>query len=474
MATTNGILKVRALALITAATTLDDVAYLTKGIVDSGDMDSTTEKAIYDKVVALQGTATAKQVSYIMSALQNSSKYDTDIYQLGTPGQIGFGVATCPSYLIPTGWSGLDGHDRITSQNYGNYIDENGSVLVYVPKHYFKYVGNELSFTQNALTGYVLDRSFVNAGAGINGVFVYKYDGSAENGKFVSKRFAKPCSTNAAHNPISVLSTAPTNTYGGMYKAVKSAGANYFVTPQYQRAMLARLALAHGKAATSTAACAFIDVNPKMPKGNLNNALRDINDAGVAFTSDGYSNCALTGSGVPFAKTTHNGQECGISDVTGNMYKLASGFIRMDATGFLVLKESVDIRTITDDTTGATGAYNTALYDVLDLDDLAMTTAGAWTYFGNAAETVFAMSTDRTSNAYKRTAFGLPNATGVSAAGTTEFGNDGLYKMLRNEMACIVGGYWSNASYAGPFFMFLNDNRTHSNYYTGGRASYLV
>lgn len=474
MATTNGILKVRALALITAATTLDDVAYLTKGLVDNGDMDSTVEKAIYDKVVALQGTATAKQVAYIMSALQSSSKYDTDIYQLGTPGQIGFGVATCPAYLIPSGWTGMDGHDRITSPNYGNYVDANGSVLVYIPKHYYKFVGNELSFSQNAVTGFVLDRSFVNAGVEINGIFVYKYGGSNLAGIMVSKRFAAPLSTNAAHNPISALSTAPANNYGGVYKAAKSAGASYFSTPIFHYTMLARLALAHGKAATSTAACAFIDVNPKFPKGNLANALRDVNDTSVTFTSDNYSNCALTGSGVPFAKTTHNGQECGVADLTGNMWEIASGFIRMDATGFLVLKESVDIRTITDDTTGATGAYNTALYDVLDLDDHAMSTTGVSVYFGNGTEQVFAMSTDRATNDYKRTAAGIPSVLGVSGSGTTEFGNDYLYKYTRNEMACIVGGLWGGTSDAGVFAMNLYHSRTYSNYAVGCRASYLV
>lgn len=474
MATTNGILKERALALIIAATSLEDVTYLTKSLSDSKQLDSTLNKAIYDKVLALSPTSTAKEVSYILSALSNSDIYDDEKYKLGTKGKIGFGVAACPDYLLPDGWLKFFDSEIVGTKNYGNYIDANDSVVCYIPKHWLKITGNEIDFANVATTGYVLDRSFINAGVEVNGVFIYKYGGSNVNGKFVSKQFMPPCSTSLDHNPISDLTGTPTNTYGGMYKAVKSAGSNYFLTPVFNYTMLARLALAHGKAATSTAACAFIDVNPKMPKGNLANALRDVNDASVTFTSDGYSNCALTGSGSVFSKTTHNGQDCGVADLTGNMYELASGFIRMDATGFLVLKESVDIRIIADDTTGATGAYNTALYDVLDLYDLAITTTGAWTYFGNAAETVFAMSTDRASNAYKRTAFGIPNATGVSAAGTTEFGNDGLYKMLRNEMACIVGGTWGNSSYAGPFFMSLDYYRTLSILYTGGRASYLV
>lgn len=236
--------------------------------------------------------------------------------------------------------------------------------------------------------------------------------------------------------------------------------------------MLARLALAHGKASTSTAVCAFIDVNPKMPKGNLSNALKDVNDSSVTFQSDGYSNCALTGSGSNFAKTTHNGQDCGIADLNGNMWEVASGFIRMDSTGFLVLKESVDITSIaTDSTTQAGGgAYDIDLYDVLDISDLVYDNSG-WTYLGNGIETVFGMSTDRTSATYKRTAVGIPLATGVSGSGTTEFGNDGVYRYLRNEMACQCGGNWSTTSYAGVFAMHLYVYRTYSDSQVGGRAS---
>ena len=234
--------------------------------------------------------------------------------------------------------------------------------------------------------------------------------------------------------------------------------------------MLARMAKAHGEASTSTSACAYIDVNPKMPKGCNNNALADVNDTSVTFVGSGYSNCANTGSGEPFAKTTHNGQACGIADLNGNMYELGSGFIRMDAEGFLVLKESVDITAIVNDGTGETGAYNTALYDVIDISDVVSGNT-AWTYYGNASNQVFDFSTDRNSTAYKRTAIGIPLASGVSGSGTTEFGNDGLYRYLRNEMACLCGLYWSGASLAGAFAVALSDYRAVSSYSRGGRAS---
>lgn len=476
MSNTKSVLKDRAKALIDSAATLEDVSYLVKSLSDSNELDSTISEAIHDKVVSLSPTSTAKEIAYVLKALQNANDiYDTELYSIGTAGEIGFGVATCPPNLLPDGWVALEGHDNIVSPNYGNYLDANGSVLVYIPKHYYKYAGNTCYIANRETSGYVIDRSFINAGAEVSGIFVYKYGASNSNGIFASVKNQDPLSTSSTHSPMSGLTGAHVNNYGGLYTAVKTAGADYFLTSIFNYSMLARLALAHGQAAASTVACAFIDVNPKMPKGSLINALRDVNDSGVTFTPSGYSNCALTGSGVPFAKTTHNGQDCGIADLNGNMWEVASGFIRYDADGFLVLKESVDIKSIVNDsvTQAGGGAYDKDLYDVIDISDLVSANDG-WTYLGNGAESVFAMNTDRATTDYKRTALGIPRAAGVSASGTTEFGNDGVYRYLRNEMACLCGGHWGGSSYAGVFAMYLYNYRANSRSDVGGRASFLV
>jgi hypothetical protein len=249
--------------------------------------------------------------------------------------------------------------------------------------------------------------------------------------------------------------------------------AEAFLTPAYHYSMLARIAKAHGEAALSTTACAFIDVLPKLPKGCNNNALADVQDSSVLYVSSGYSNCGLTGSASNFAKTTHNGQACGIADLNGNMWEVASGFIRYTANGFLMLKESVDIRTIMNDsiTAGAGGAYDVNLYDVVDISDVVFDTSTV--YFGNGTNQVFAMSTDRASAAYKRTALGIPTATGVSATGSTEFGNDGLYRNLVDQMACMRGGTWVGSSASGPSTVGLSLARTNSHDTVCARASFL-
>jgi hypothetical protein len=397
------------------------------------------------------------------------------IYSLGTVGEIGFGVATAkPSQYEQIGAIPLSGHDVIGNENYGNYMHGySGAILCFVPKHYIKITGNTFEFSDIAATGFVLDRSFINGGIEIPGVFVAKYS-ITRNGTIASAQpFKDPMSTNSTHNPISALAGTPVNNYGGLYTAVKTMSAEAFLTPAYHYSMLARIAKAHGEAALSTTACAFIDVLPKLPKGCNNDALRDAQDSSVLYTASGYLNCGLTGSASNFAKTTHNGQACGIADLNGNMWEVASGFIRYTANGFLVLKESVDIRTIINDsiTAGAGGAYDVNLYDVIDISDVVFD--ATTTYFGNGTNQVFAMSTDRASAAYKRTALGIPTATGVSAAGSTEFGNDRLYRNLVDQMACMRGGSWGASSAAGPSTVYLNDARTTSHFTVCARASFL-
>ena len=391
------------------------------------------------------------------------------IYFIGTVGELGFGVGAIPS--VPTGFSKIFGHDDPTSDNYGNVLDPTGSVMVWVPRFYFKWnLDNTVDISGIALAGYALHRAFVDGGEEKAGFFVDKYGCGNVAGVFASKQGIDPCSTNAAHNPIASLNNTPANNYGGLYKAVKTRSADHLLTSIFIYNALATLAHAQGKAGTN---CAFSDVSPLHPKGNNNNALKDTNDTSVLFTSSGYSNCAMTGSGVPFAKTTHNGQNCGVADLNGNMWEVASGFIKYGAADaiFKILKESTRLADILDDTItqGLGGAYDIDLYDSLDLTQTML--ASAATRFGDASNQVFMMNTDRVTEQYKMTTAGLPMIGGYSAGGTTEFGNDYYYQYWRDQMAPLVGGDWSNTSLAGVFNLYCSYYRTYSSARVGGRAS---
>jgi len=398
-------------------------------------------------------------------------------HYIGSPGGIGFGVSAIPDSMLPPGWTKRPGHNDKNSDNYGNVIDPNGSVMVWIPRFYFKWNSdNTLNISAYPLDGYVVHRAFIDGGSVKHGFFIDKYQCSNVNGVFASQQGLDPCSTSSQHNPIGNLTGAPVNNYGGLYTAVSLRGLGYNLTALYQYNALALLSFAQGRATTSVAECAFVDVLPHMPKGCNNNALHDSSDNSVEYTSSGYSNCGLTGSGVPFAKTTHNGQICGVADINGNMWEVASGFIKMNDSdaAFKALKQSVSLSNITNDSTtqGSGGAYDIDLYDDLDLTGIVADAVSS--RYGNSTETVFEMNTDISSDAYKRTSLGIPLATGKSGGGSTEFGNDYLYEKWRNQLACIVGGYWDSVSNAGAFALHLYGARTTSGNIVGGRASYFV
>jgi len=377
---------------------------------------------------------------------------------IGVAGERGFGVGIAPT--LPSGFSEMSGTTDVNSPNYGNYTDASGSVMVYIPKCYYKIDGNNIYYSSTPQTGYQLERAFIDGGVEHDGIFVDKYGCGNEAGVFVSKQGIDPVSTNSAHNPISAINGCTADTYEQIFNAVKSRGADYGVTPIFVFTMLARMSIAHQQASTGTTNCAWNDVEPYAPKGCNNDALADVDDTALTFTTSGYSNCALTGSGSVLAKTTHNGQDCGIADLNGNMYDIASCFTRNTADGFLILKESVSFKDI-----DLTNYSDNTIYDVIDISDV-VSGADGWTYFGNGTNAVFDMSA--------RTNIGIPLSTGHSTTGTSQFGNDGLYRNTADAMVPLVGGYWNYAAYAGVFCLHVYNVRSTSDTTVGGRASVIL
>lgn len=231
--------------------------------------------------------------------------------------------------------------------------------------------------------GYYLHRAFVNAGANQPGFFRDKYDCSLQGNVASAIASAMPM----VSGPVSMAATAmeagkaytvltvgttdytlvggtnavgarfvatgpavgtgtvsqqvgflgatangqtPTNIYGDAIKAARSRGAKFVPETIFMADALCRLSAAHAQAATSATYCAWYDSTgvKNYPKGNNNGALKDFDDTSVTFTGAGvaaYPAFALTGSGTPFAKTTHNGQACGVTDVAGNIWKINPG-----------------------------------------------------------------------------------------------------------------------------------------------------
>ena len=264
----------------------------------------------------------------------------TAIDSIGVPGETFFGVGRVSR--PPAGYTELLGND-----NYGNYQYSDGSVQVCVPQFWERYghvdnltyaaygvnsvdIKPKGYFASEAVAnsaGYSINRAFIDGNQHKLVVFVDKYMCSNNGGIASSIKNGNPLSSDYYHNPFSGLTGAPSNTYGGAWQAAKTRGANFFVASRFIYAALALLSLAHGQAANSAANCAWYDAAgvTNFPKGCNNNALRDANDTSVIYTAEGYDACGKTGSGIPFAKTTHNGQNCGIADLSGLMWEVSQG-----------------------------------------------------------------------------------------------------------------------------------------------------
>lgn len=294
-------------------------------------------------------------------------------YTIGTPGTQGFGVGTIaqsdlPSYIVP-----MTGTYDKTSDNYGNYlVTTDSSVMVFIPVFYYKitnvadapYYGNKIEIrgydyygldtTRAVDDGYALHRAFIDGGKIQKGFLIDKYSWSLTNVTWSgTTQLTGIASSRKNGNPISSAPTTkrtssnnyagsfsncisnsqtPSDIYGGAWSVAKTRGNDFAVMSMYQNSALAMLSMAHQQASVGTTYCAWNDVLPYAPKGNNRTAvLGDYNDTGVTFgnPTDAYwtgtNQASQTGSGNPFNKTTHNGQNNGVADLNGNQWRIVQG-----------------------------------------------------------------------------------------------------------------------------------------------------
>ena len=414
----------------------------------------------------------------------SAAGYGNDI---GTAGAVDFGVGIYPTTL-PSGFSEMTGTTTSGHDNYGNYQYSDGSVMVWVPAFYYKIVTNtvtiaaESTYANEAAAnadGFALHRAFKDGGATKRGFFVDKYQCSNNSGVASSIKNGNPLSSAAAHNPFAGLTGTPANAYYGALDAAKTRGSQFACNSRFIHTALALLSLAHGQGASATTYCAWYDGAgaTNYPKGCNNNALHDTDDATVVYTTDGYSNCGKTGSGDPFAKTTHNGQASGVADLNGNMWEISLGLVRDSGnSNFYALKESVAIADLTSGwSTSASGneawgntTHLATLYDVLTAAHI--TNLLDWDNYGNGANQV--LSEALSGNDYLLTGLGLPkDATAQSASGTNLFGADGLFEALNSDICVISGGHWDSAAHSGVWAAFLARYQSNSDDYAGFRAA---
>ena len=271
---------------------------------------------------------------------------------IGTPGTAGFGVGIAPAQAHALGYTPLPGCYNRFSPNYGNYQYTDGSIMVWVPAFFVRWAhaGNPsyAAYGANSVDvkplaaypddvaaeadGYYRHRAFYHAGAAQPGFFYDKYKCSNNSGTASSLPLSMPLVSwpQAGQTGFSSLTGSPTNNLSGALAAARTRGAEFFPATVFMRDALATLAMAHAQRATGTRACAWYDPTGvrNFPMGCNSNALRDSDDTSLTFVSAGASaqpNMPLTGSASVLAKTTHNGQDCGVADVNGTVWDINFG-----------------------------------------------------------------------------------------------------------------------------------------------------
>lgn len=418
---------------------------------------------------------------------------DNDI---GIAGGIGFGAGVCPPGRLPAGMVPMTNYNILGADNYGNYQFSDGSVMVYVPKFYYKIGTGTNGLAVNVIdvkgtgtypstvaanaAGYALHRAFIDGGVEKDGFFIDKYmiSKNALGTGFVGSSIKNglPISTGAAHNPATDLTGGVSVYYSLVDLAHRRDGINglvnvssiFFCASQFQRSALAVLSMAHGQAATGTTYCAWYSAGTtNFPKGCNNDALHDCDDASVVYITDGYSNCGQTGSGSPFAKTTHNGQNCGVADLNGLMYEVSLGITYDSGTSkFYVAKQATAMKSFTAGATAATDHWGaTGIAAMMDEITLPVFGANGWIYPGNGANQV--LSEAISGNSWLLTGLGVPKDTNAVGAGTALFGVDGQYWIHTNQLCLLASAGWNDGTRAGVWSLGWDGSRT-DNYYLGG------
>ena len=459
------------------------------------DKTALTAPALEDviHVVDVSDTTSGAAGTSKKVTLQNIINLGLAYNDIGVVGQQGFGVGLCPPNNLPIGMSRMPGTETRGHDNYGNYQYQDGSVVCYVPAHWIKIgtgsngllvnvidVKKYSTYASKALAnaaGYFLPRCFTDGGLTKPGYFIDKYSFSknAWGSGFIASSIKNglPLSAASTHNPIADLTACTVNEYYEAFNAAHArdgvngavnADSRWFVESRFIRVNMAQLSLAHGQTASAATYCAWYDGAgvTNFPKGNNNNALRDTNDTSVLYATDGYSNCGLTGSGSPFAKTTHNGQNCGVCDLNGNMYGINIG-VTSEGTKYYVAKEAAEMRKFTAGNTLSTDHWGSVgIAANMQEVSIPFFTATEWLGVGSGANQVF--SEVLTGNGALLRSLGLPmDADGISANGINQYGLDKIYSsVLRNELCVISGLYWGSGSTAGVWGSSWNASRSLS------------
>ena len=308
---------------------------------------------------------------------------------IGIVGRQGFGVGfpdATEDELAAIGMSPMNGTYDKTSDNYGNFMSDNGGVFVYIPHHYVRY-GEQTEADYDVYGANVLgvkshDEYNSEAEANADGFFTPRafYDGSEtvhQQGFFMQKYepngktldgVVYAYGDGSARGMVSI--DAPT-----MMARARNLGSDYFVASYFMHQAMDTITLLQGQHATGTANCAWWKSR-----------------GGANYPTKGWSasNPALY---------SHNGQKNGIMMADGYTWEFCLGVTTPGTSAtqgqtavtnnkIYLLKPTVKMKDLTNGFGGSTDAWGTAAnllenYNEFDTTDhFAMTTNRTW-YWGN-------------------------------------------------------------------------------------------
>lgn len=375
---------------------------------------------------------------------------------IGVPGELGFGVGTYAgpdSTLSAMGLSPMDGYDDVNSENYGAYIHTNGSVMAFIPAfamrvgnssspNYSKYGADTIEIGDVSLAGsdgWAIPRGFYDGGELQAGFFIDKYlcskDSTGQIAVSVKNKDPISLTTSSGYQESKTMP----NCVGQILDAIelsRARGEHYALVSCYQWAVISFITQAHAQAATSADACAWYDAagQKNYPKGNNNGSYKDTDDSSIAFTNATYGGgYTKTGSAVPLAKTTHNGQLSGICDVNGNKWQPVLGWQNPSSKKVKLAKLSVKMHDFTKD-----NRNNNELFD-----DVAIN-AGDGTYYWQKGKALYQ---DTTGSGWAMNGVLPKTLSGTSA--DVLYGKDYAYLNYTSDRVLLVAGSYNDGGDAG-------------------------
>lgn len=308
---------------------------------------------------------------------------------IGIVGRQGFGVSfpdATEDELATIGMTPMNGTYDKTSDNYGNFMSDNGGVFVYIPHYYVRY-GDQTDpdydvYGANVLSvkshdaynseaeanadGYFSPRAFYDGSEDVNqqGFFMQKYE---PNGKTLDG-VVYAYGDGSARGMVNI--TPP-----DMMTRARNLGSDYFVASYFMHQAMDTITLLQGQHSTGTANCAWWKSR-----------------GGANYPNNGWSttNPQLY---------SHNGQKNGVMGVSNFTWEFCLGVTTSGTSAtqgqtvvtnnkIYLLKPTVKIKDLTNGFGGPTDAWGTTAnllenYDEFDTTDhFVLTTSRTW-YWGN-------------------------------------------------------------------------------------------